>query len=123
MRENLDLGWIPPATYPFLQEDYSADGGALVEILNRVVWDRWSRVETTVDSETRASPNARPLEPRPEDDGTGEEVPRTDDVLLPEAPTTETLETASGDIPRSWTQQMREGFLEILERDSLPSTS
>jgi hypothetical protein len=126
MRENLDLGWIPPGTYPSLWEDYSGGGGGGgggVEFLNRVVEGKWSCVETTVDGETWESPDARPLESRPEDDGIGEEAPRTDDALLSEAPPTETGETAFGDTPRSWTQQMREGFSEILEGDGLPFAS
>lgn len=48
MRENLDLGWILPGTYPFLGEDVSGHGGALVKFLNRVTGDRWSRLEMTV---------------------------------------------------------------------------
>jgi hypothetical protein len=60
----------------------------IVEFLNHVARDRWSRMETTVDGETRKSPDARLLETRPEDDGTGEEAPGTDDALLPEAPST-----------------------------------
>jgi hypothetical protein len=95
----------------------------IVEFLNHVARDRWSRMETTVDGETRKSPDARLLETRPEDDGTGEEAPGTDDALLPEAPASETVETASGDTPTSWTQQMRERFPEIPEGDGLPSTS
>jgi hypothetical protein len=123
MWENLDLGWIPPGTYPSLREDYSIGGSGVLKFLNRVIGDRWSCVETIVDGKTRESPDARPLETQPEDDGIREEAPGTDDALLPEAPATETDETASGDTPKLWMQQMKEGFLEIPEGDSLPSTS
>jgi hypothetical protein len=105
MRENLDLGWIPPRTYPSLGEDFSGDSGALVEFLNRIAGNRWSRVQTTVDGKTRESPGGRPLESRAEDDGSGKEAPTTDDACLPEATATETAEIASGDTPKSWTQQ------------------
>jgi hypothetical protein len=101
MRENLDLGWIPPRTYPFLREDYFDGGGAVVEFLNRVAGDRWSRLEMTVDGETWESPHGRPLETQAEDGGIGEEAPTMDDALLPEVPATKTMETAFGDIPRT----------------------
>jgi hypothetical protein len=70
MQENLDLGWILSGTYPSLREDYSGGGSAIVEFLNRVAGDRWSRPETTVDGETRESLDGRPLETRAEDGGT-----------------------------------------------------
>jgi hypothetical protein len=76
-----------------------------------------------VDGETRESLDARLLETRAEDGGTGEEIPATNDVLLPEAPATGTAETASGDTSTTWMQQMREGILEIPEGDGLPSVS
>jgi hypothetical protein len=123
MWENLDLGWIPPGTYPSLGEDYSGSGGVVVEILNHVAGDRWSRLETTMDGEIRESPDARPLETPPEDGGTREEAPTTDGALLLEALAIETAETTSDDTPMTWMQQMREGFPEILEGDGFPSVS
>ena len=46
-----------------------------------------------------------------------------DNACLLEAATTEIVETASSDTPMLRMQQMREGFLEIHERDGLPSMS
>ena len=100
MRENLDLGWILPRTYSSLW----AGGGIVVEFLNRVAGDRWSRLEMTMDGETRESPDGRPLETRVEDGGTREEVPTIDDALLLEVPATKTMDIASSDTLRTWMQ-------------------
>lgn len=62
MWENLDLRWIPIGIYPFLGEDVSSGGGALVEFLNCITEDIWSCLKTIVDGETRESPDGRPLE-------------------------------------------------------------
>ena len=123
MQQNLDLGWILHGTYLSLQEDYSAGGNVLVEFLNHVAGDRWSRMETTMDGKTQAYLDAYPLEPRREDNGIKKEALGTDDALLHEVLATEIPGTAFGDIPKLWMQQMREGFPEIHEGDNLPSTS
>jgi hypothetical protein len=66
MRENLDLRWIPPSQNPILGDSYSDGSDHLVSFLNHLAVDRWSRVETAVDGETRESIDLGPIEINPE---------------------------------------------------------
>jgi hypothetical protein len=52
--------------------------------MNRVARERWSRVETVLDDETREYNDVCHEETKPEGNGTGEEALATEDGMLPQ---------------------------------------
>jgi hypothetical protein len=70
MRENLDLRWISPSQYLMLGDRYFNGSVRLISFLNHVAVERWSRVETVVDGETRESTDLGLVEINPEANAT-----------------------------------------------------
>jgi hypothetical protein len=131
MRENLDLWWISPSQNLMLGNRYSAASVGLLAFLNHVAGEKWSQVETAVDGETREIMNLGPVEINPEANATCEAAGATDVGTLPQPSSTVPSTSASTAVGKtgfgkgtlSWTQAIREGFLELLDGEVLPFVS
>jgi hypothetical protein len=129
MQENLDLRWIPPSEYPMLGDKYCEGSVRLVSFLNDVAVERWSRVETAVDGETRETTDLGPVYNNPEANATTKATGGVEAETLPQPSSTVTsgsagtaaAETGCGEGTISWTQAIIEGFPEVPDGEVLTS--
>jgi hypothetical protein len=131
MRENLDLCWIPPLEYLMLGDRYYEGSVRLVSFLNDVAVERWSRVETAVDGETRETTDLGPIYMNTEANATTEAAGGAEAGTLPQPSSTATsgsagtaaAEAGCGEGTISWTQAIAEGFLEVPDGEVPTSVS
>jgi hypothetical protein len=131
MWEISNLQWISPIQYLLLGVNFFDAGSALLKFLNRVVGDRWSRVEMAVDGKTWEYGDVRLSHSKSEENATREEVAATEDAMLLQMSSSSSFvtrgpptgETGFYDAPIMWTQEIRVGFLELPKRDFMPSVS
>jgi hypothetical protein len=114
-----------------LGDRYSDANIRLISFLIHVAVERWSRVETVVDYETRESTDLGPVEINPEANATIEAAGATEvgtflqpsSTVPSESTGTEAAKTGYGEGTMSWTQAIREGFPELHDGEVLPFVS
>jgi hypothetical protein len=131
MQENLDLRWIPPSEYSMLGDRYCEGSVRLISFLNDVAVERWSRVETAVDGETRETTDLGFVHINTEANATTEAAGGVEAGTLPQPSSTvpsgstgiAAAKTGYGEGTISWTQALREGFPKLPDGEVIPSVS
>jgi hypothetical protein len=131
MQENLDLRWIPPSEYSMLGDRYCEGSVRLISFLNDVAVERWSRVETAVDGETRETTDLGFVHINTEANATTEAaggveagtLPQPSSTTMTGSARTASAKTGCGGGTISWTQAITEGFPEVHDGEVLTSVS